>query len=67
MGRMESTPRRHGTLALGRSGRRRRPTGDPPPAAQHQATGVWWALAAVVLVTLAKVAFARPGAASVWR
>jgi hypothetical protein len=67
-GRMESTPRQvpldargpapHGTLDLGRSGRRRRPTGAPPPLPRSiKPTGVWWALAAVVLVTLAKIAF----------
>jgi hypothetical protein len=64
---MESTPRQpplgrgpahHATLDLGRSGRRRRPTGAPPPLPRSiKPTGVWWALAAVVLVALAKVAF----------
>jgi len=65
---MESTPRqvplgsrgstRPGALDLSRSGRRRRPTGKPPPLPRSiQPTGVWWAAAAVVLVTLAKVIF----------
>jgi tRNA A-37 threonylcarbamoyl transferase component Bud32/membrane-associated phospholipid phosphatase len=67
-GCMESTPRQvplggsgpahHGTLDLGRSGHRRRPTGAAPPLPRSiKPTGVWWALAAVILVTLAKVAF----------
>src|SRR6266508_868233 len=67
-GRMESTPRQvpmgsrgpahHGALDLGRSGHRRRPTGAPPPLPRSiKPTGVWWALAGVVLVTLAKIAF----------
>src|SRR6266498_1220463 len=66
--RMESTPRqvlpgsigptRSDALHVSRSGRRRRPTGRPPPLPRSiQPTGVWWAAAAVVLVTLAKVAF----------
>jgi tRNA A-37 threonylcarbamoyl transferase component Bud32/membrane-associated phospholipid phosphatase len=65
---MESTPRpglpgslgptRPGALDVRRSGRRRRPTGKPPPLPRSiQPTGVWWAAAAVVLVTLAKVTF----------
>jgi hypothetical protein len=65
---MESTPRRvrlggsgpvdHGALDLGRSGQRRRPTGAAPPLPRSiKPTGVWWALAAVVLVALVKVAF----------
>ncbi len=65
---MESTPRqvlpgsigptRSDALHVSRSGRRRRPTGRPPPLPRSiQPTGVWWAAAAVVLVTLAKVAF----------
>jgi tRNA A-37 threonylcarbamoyl transferase component Bud32 len=41
-----------------RSGRRRRPTGAPPPLPRSiQPTGVWWAAAAVALVALAKVIF----------
>jgi tRNA A-37 threonylcarbamoyl transferase component Bud32/membrane-associated phospholipid phosphatase len=67
-GRMESTPRQvpmgsrgpahHGALDLGRSGHRRRPTGAPPPLPRSiKPTGVWWTLAGVVLVTLAKIAF----------
>ena len=65
---MESTPRQvpmgsrgpahHGALDLGRSGHRRRPTGAPPPLPRSiKPTGVWWALAAVILVALAEVAF----------
>jgi tRNA A-37 threonylcarbamoyl transferase component Bud32/membrane-associated phospholipid phosphatase len=67
-GRMEATPRqvprgsrdltRSGALDLSRSGRWRRPTGKPPPLPRSiQPTGVWWAAAAVVLVTLAKITF----------
>jgi len=66
--RMEATPRQvpsgslgptaPGALDVGRSGRRRRPTGQSPPLPRSiQPTGVWWAATAVVLVTLAKVAF----------
>ena len=45
-------------LDVRRLGRRRRPTGKPPPLPRSiQLTGLWWALAAVVLVTLARVAF----------
>jgi tRNA A-37 threonylcarbamoyl transferase component Bud32/membrane-associated phospholipid phosphatase len=65
---MESTPRQvplggrgpahPGTLDLGRSGHRRRPTGAPPPLPRSiKPTGVWWAAAAVILVALAGVAF----------
>jgi tRNA A-37 threonylcarbamoyl transferase component Bud32/membrane-associated phospholipid phosphatase len=68
MSAMESTPRqvlpgsigptRSDALHVSRSGRRRRPTGRPPPLPRSiQPTGVWWAAVAVVLVTLAKVAF----------
>jgi membrane-associated phospholipid phosphatase len=40
-------------LEVRRSGRRRRPTGAPPPLPRSlQPTGVWWAAAAVVLVSL---------------
>jgi tRNA A-37 threonylcarbamoyl transferase component Bud32 len=67
-GQMESTPRpalpgnigpaRPGEPEVRRSGRRRRPTGAPPPLPRSiQHTGVWWAAAAVVLITLARVAF----------
>jgi tRNA A-37 threonylcarbamoyl transferase component Bud32/membrane-associated phospholipid phosphatase len=44
-----------------RPGRRRRPTGKPPPLPRgiHR-TGLWWVAAAVVLVTLAKVVFGPP-------
>src|SRR6266498_1610265 len=66
--RMESTPRqvlpgsigptRSDALHVSRSGRRRRPTGRPPPLPRSiQPTGVWWAVAAVVLITLARIAF----------
>jgi tRNA A-37 threonylcarbamoyl transferase component Bud32/membrane-associated phospholipid phosphatase len=65
---MEATPRQvpsgslsttaTGALDVRRSGRRRRPTGQSPPLPRGlQPTGVWWAAAAVLLVTLAKVAF----------
>ena len=63
---MESTPRpvlpgESGGATGGevrRSGRRRRPTGAAPPLPRSiQITGVWWAAAAVVLVTLAKISF----------
>jgi tRNA A-37 threonylcarbamoyl transferase component Bud32 len=65
---MESAPRpvlpgdvgppRPSQAEVRRSGRRRRPTGAPPPLPRSiQPTGVWWATAAVVLVALARVAF----------
>src|SRR5215218_6963382 len=65
---MESTPRavlpgdggpaRPGELEVRRSGRRRRPTGEPPPLPRSiQPTGVWWAAAAVVLFALTRIAF----------
>jgi tRNA A-37 threonylcarbamoyl transferase component Bud32/membrane-associated phospholipid phosphatase len=65
---MESTPRpvhpgdvgpaHPGAVDVRRSGRRRRPTGQSPPLPRSiRPTGVWWAAAAVALVTLAKVAF----------
>jgi tRNA A-37 threonylcarbamoyl transferase component Bud32/membrane-associated phospholipid phosphatase len=65
---MESTPRqvlpgvagptRTGAHRVRESGRRRRPTGEPPPLPHSiQPTGVWWAAAAVVLVAFARVAF----------
>jgi tRNA A-37 threonylcarbamoyl transferase component Bud32/membrane-associated phospholipid phosphatase len=67
-GHMESAPRpvvpgdvgsaHPGALDVRRSGRRRRPTGQPPPLPRSiQPTGVWWAAAAVVLVTLARITF----------
>jgi tRNA A-37 threonylcarbamoyl transferase component Bud32 len=67
-GQMDSTPRqvlpgevgppRPGEPEVRRSGRRRRPTGAPPPLPRSiQPTGVWWAAAAVVLVALARIAF----------
>jgi tRNA A-37 threonylcarbamoyl transferase component Bud32 len=67
-GQMESTPpsalpgdvgpARPAELDVRRSGRRRRPTGAPPPLPRSiQTTGVWWAAAAVVLVALARIAF----------
>jgi tRNA A-37 threonylcarbamoyl transferase component Bud32/membrane-associated phospholipid phosphatase len=65
---MESAPRQvpsgspgptaPAALDVRRLGRRRRPTGKPPPLPRSiQPTGLWWAAAAVVLVTLAKVTF----------
>jgi tRNA A-37 threonylcarbamoyl transferase component Bud32 len=65
---MESTPRpvlpddvgppRPGALDVRRSGHRRRPTGQPPPLPRSiQPTGAWWAAAAVVLITLARITF----------
>jgi hypothetical protein len=43
-----------------RRARRRRPTGEAPPLPHHlQTSGVGWLLAAVVLVTLTIVVFAR--------
>jgi tRNA A-37 threonylcarbamoyl transferase component Bud32 len=65
---MESTPRpalsgnvgpaHPGALDVRRSRRRRRPTGQPPPLPRSiQPTGVWWAAAAVVLITLARITF----------
>jgi tRNA A-37 threonylcarbamoyl transferase component Bud32 len=67
-GQMESTPppalpgavgpTRPGEPEVRRSGRRRRPTGAPPPLPRSiQTTGVWWAVAAVILVTLARTTF----------
>jgi tRNA A-37 threonylcarbamoyl transferase component Bud32 len=67
-GQMEPTPRpvlpgdvgpaTSGAPEVRRSGRRRRPTGAPPPLPRSiQTTGVWWATAAVVLVTLARITF----------
>ncbi len=51
-------PAHPGALDVRRSGRRRRPTGQPPPLPRSvQPTGVWWAAAAVVLVTLARITF----------
>jgi tRNA A-37 threonylcarbamoyl transferase component Bud32 len=65
---MESTPRqvypgvagpvRPGAHRVRQSGRRRRPTGAPPPLPRSiQPTGIWWAAAAVVLVALARITF----------
>jgi tRNA A-37 threonylcarbamoyl transferase component Bud32/membrane-associated phospholipid phosphatase len=66
---MDATPRQvppgslrpapPGALQAPRSGgRRRRPTGQPPPLPRSiQPTGIWWAAAGVVLVALAKIAF----------
>jgi tRNA A-37 threonylcarbamoyl transferase component Bud32/membrane-associated phospholipid phosphatase len=54
----EVRPVHPGALEVPRSGRRRRPTGQPPPLPRSiQPTGVWWAAAAVVLVTLARISF----------
>jgi tRNA A-37 threonylcarbamoyl transferase component Bud32/membrane-associated phospholipid phosphatase len=45
--------------ATGRSRRRRRPTGEPPPLPHHlQTSGLGWLIAAVVLVALTIVVFA---------
>jgi tRNA A-37 threonylcarbamoyl transferase component Bud32/membrane-associated phospholipid phosphatase len=66
-GQMESTPppvlpgdvgpARPGAPEVRRS-RRRRPTGAPPPLPRSiQPTGVWWAVTAVVLATLARITF----------
>jgi tRNA A-37 threonylcarbamoyl transferase component Bud32/membrane-associated phospholipid phosphatase len=47
-----------GAPSARRSGRRRRPTGQPPPLPRSiQPTGVWWAAAAVALVAFTRVAF----------
>ena len=54
----EVGPARPAAPEVRRSGRRRRPTGAPPPLPRSiQITGIWWAAAAVVLVTLAKLCF----------
>jgi hypothetical protein len=54
-------PARSGAHRVRQSGRRRRPTGAPPPLPRSiQPTGLWWAAAAVVLVIFAKVAFIIP-------
>jgi tRNA A-37 threonylcarbamoyl transferase component Bud32 len=51
-------PAHPGALDVRRSRRRRRPTGAPPPLPRSiQPTGVWWAAAAVVLITLARITF----------
>jgi tRNA A-37 threonylcarbamoyl transferase component Bud32 len=43
-----------------RRARRRRPTGEPPPLPHHlQTSGVRWLIAALVLITLTIVVFAR--------
>jgi membrane-associated phospholipid phosphatase len=48
-----------GPAGIGRSPRRRRPSGQPPPLPHHlQTTGVGWLVAAVVLVALSLVVFA---------
>ena len=57
---METSPRPvlPGDVGPARTRHRRRPTGAPPPLPRSiQITGVWWAAAAVVLVTLAKISF----------
>jgi tRNA A-37 threonylcarbamoyl transferase component Bud32/membrane-associated phospholipid phosphatase len=47
-----------GAVDVRRSGRRRRPTGQAPPLPRSiQPTGVWWALAAVALATMARITF----------
>jgi len=51
-------PARLDAPGRGRSGRRRRPTGQPPPLPRSiQPTGVWWAAAAAILVALDRIAF----------
>src|SRR4029453_14607953 len=56
--RGEGGPRGRGEREGRRPGRRRRPTGASPPLPRSiQPTGVWWAAAAVVLITLAKITF----------
>ena len=46
--------------AAGRSRRRRRPTGEPPPLPHHiQTSGVRWLIAALALVALTIAVFAR--------
>jgi membrane-associated phospholipid phosphatase/tRNA A-37 threonylcarbamoyl transferase component Bud32 len=43
---------------VGRAGRRRRPTGEPPPLPRHlQSTGIGWLVAAVGLVALSLALF----------
>jgi tRNA A-37 threonylcarbamoyl transferase component Bud32/membrane-associated phospholipid phosphatase len=65
-------PARPDAPGRGRSGRRRRPTGQPPPLPRSiHPTGVWWAAAAAILVALDRIAFgpARRGlgvAVTVW-
>src|SRR6266545_1765219 len=51
----------HATVpAAGRSRRRRRPTGSPPPLPHHlQTSGVRWLIAALALVALTIAVFAR--------
>jgi membrane-associated phospholipid phosphatase/tRNA A-37 threonylcarbamoyl transferase component Bud32 len=49
---------RDATAAAGRRGRRRRPTGEPPPLPRHlESTGVGWMVAAVVLIVLTGLVF----------
>jgi tRNA A-37 threonylcarbamoyl transferase component Bud32 len=55
---MESTQPPGAAVGVRRAGRRRRPTGQAPPLPRSiQPTGVWWALAALALVILARVVF----------
>ena len=50
---------RLGPPGIGRSPRRRRPSGQPPPLPHHlQTTGVGWLVAAVVLMTVSLLVFA---------
>jgi tRNA A-37 threonylcarbamoyl transferase component Bud32 len=56
----ESTGRLRVPTRILRSPRRRRPTGEPPPLPFHlQTSGIGWLVAAVVLVGLVLVVFAR--------
>src|SRR5215210_279043 len=64
---MESTPQQvvpgsvgptRPGLRVRQSAGRRRPTGEPPPLPRSiQPTGMWWAAAAVGLITLVKITF----------
>jgi membrane-associated phospholipid phosphatase/tRNA A-37 threonylcarbamoyl transferase component Bud32 len=52
-------PHQRAVRDAARSGRRRRPSGEPPPLPHHlQTSGVRWLVAAVVLIVLAIVVFA---------
>src|SRR6266545_5944054 len=55
-----SAPRSRAPTRILWSPRRRRPTGEPPPLPYHlQTSGVRWLIAAVALVALPLVVFAR--------
>jgi tRNA A-37 threonylcarbamoyl transferase component Bud32 len=56
----KGTPRLRAATRILRSPRRRRPTGEPPPLPYHlQSSGIGWLIAAVILVGLALMVFAR--------